>query len=468
MHNLHQLKKSTIVVIKGRRRIGKSRLVKEFAEKYRFINITGMPPEAGTSAQDQRDLFVHQLEQSLSIRAPRCYDWIDVFTLLSTHLTKHLTNEPTVILFDEISWMGNHDPTFVPKLKVWWDQDLQHRPNIMLVFCGSVSTWIETNIIKSTAFFGRLSQIIELKPLSIGESSLLLNQVGFKGSAIDKFKILSVLGGVPWYLEQISPLETADHNIHRMCFENHGILTIEFDRIFHDLFQQRGEVYINIMMALKDGMKTLSEIREKIKYSHSGTLSTLMDHLIIAGFVNKFPLWSLKTGKLRKQSLYRISDPYMRFYLHYILPNTDKITKGQIPDMAHLPGYASMMGFQLESLLLQNRKDILVSLGINPIDIVYDNPYLQKASASHKGCQIDYLIQSRTNTLYVCEFKFQNREIKNDIIESMADKIKALSAPTGFGVAPALFHVSGVSEEVDLSGYFYRIIDIGTWLEPQR
>jgi AAA+ ATPase superfamily predicted ATPase len=461
---IQALKKAALVVIKGRRRIGKSRLVAEFAAGARFINITGMPPETGTKAQDQRDIFTHQLEELLNARVHRFQDWIAIFS----HLTAKLTDKPTVILFDEISWMGSLDPTFIPKLKVWWDQDLQHRKNLILIFCGSVSTWVEDNIIKSTAFFGRISQIIELSPLSIQDSNTFLNQIGFKGSVIDRYKLLSVLGGIPWYLEQVSPQETADQNIHRLCFENKGLLTVEFDRIFHDLFTQKGAIYIEIMNALNEGMKTLAQIREIINYQRSGTLSTLMSHLITAGFVSQFPQWSIKTGKVRRQSLYRISDPYMRFYLRYIAPNLDNINRGRIPDMGHLPGYNAMMGFQVESLLLQNRDDIIRTIGIKPVDIVYDNPYVQKASALQKGCQIDFLIQTRTNTLYACEFKFRRQELKKDIIEEMLDKIQAINRPKGYSVVPVLFHVGGVAESVEESNFFYRIVDIGDWLQSHN
>lgn len=461
LKTLRSRKMAALVVIKGRRRIGKSRLAAEFSQGERFINITGMTPEPGTTAQDQRNLFSHQMETAFQKPTTKFQDWMDGLSQLSAYLT----NEPTVILFDEISWMGSLDPTFIPKLKVWWDQDLQHRQNIILIFCGSVSTWIEANILKSTSFFGRISQVIELSPLSIYESNTFLNQLGFKGSALDRFKLLSVLGGIPWYLEQVSPNETADQTIHRLCFENKGLLTIEFDRIFHDLFSHKGEVYKNMMISLNEGMKTLGEIRQTINYPKSGTLSSLMGHLITAGFVTQFPQWSIRTGKVRRQSLYRISDPYMRFYLKYIAPNLDKIEKGHITDMGNLAGYKTMMGFQVESLLLQNRNDILRTIGIKPADIIYDNPYIQLASTRQKGCQIDYLVQTTTNNLYACEFKFRQGELKKDIINEVSEKINALSKPKGYAVVPVLFHVGGVSESVEESRFFYRIVNIGDLLE---
>src|SRR5262249_8744 len=162
--------------------------------------------------------------------------WSDAFN----YLTQHLTDKPTVILFDEISWMSTKDPTFVPLLKVWWDTTLQQYNNVMLVLCGSISTWIEENIINSTAFFGRISLQLELTELSLPECHQFLSHNGFKGSDYDLLTLLSVVGGVPWYLEQIDSHYTAQDNIQRLCFNNNGILVKEFDRIFYDLFSSRG------------------------------------------------------------------------------------------------------------------------------------------------------------------------------------------------------------------------------------
>ncbi|HVX01495.1 MAG TPA: hypothetical protein VHA52_13820, partial [Candidatus Babeliaceae bacterium] len=105
-------------------------------------------------------------------------DWTDAFAYLS----RYLTNKPTVILFDEISWMGSKDPTFISKLKIWWDLILQKHPSVVLILCGSISTWIDKNIIHSTAFFGRVSLYLELSELTIPQCRQLLNLQGFKGS----------------------------------------------------------------------------------------------------------------------------------------------------------------------------------------------------------------------------------------------------------------------------------------------
>lgn len=457
---------ANLVVIKGRRRIGKSRLAEEYAKGKRFLSFSGIAPTETMTAQDQRARFSVQLSQHFSLPLLDIHDW----SLAFNHLTHYLTNEPTVILFDEISWMGSKDPTFVPKLKAWWDESAQKHENLTVIFCGSISTWIEENILKSTSFFGRISMTIDLHPLTLPECAQFLRVIGFKGGAYDTYKILSVVGGIPWYLEQVSGSDLADETIKRLCFSQNGILTTEFNNIFHDLFHQKGSIYKNIIYHLAGGMKTLGDLRKAVSYPASGVFSQIVEDLIIAGFVTRHYQWSLKSGHISRISLYRLCDPYLRFYIKYIEPNLPKINQQsfQTMSMAQLSGWDATMGFQVESLLLQNRPLLLKSLGVFPTDIVGDNPYLQRGTTRYQGCQIDYLVQTIAKNLIACEFKFKRRELGLEIVDQVKDKLKRFSAPREFGVAPALFHLGGVSDQVYDARYFFRIIDIADYLEESQ
>ena len=465
LERLEALRKKEIpglVVVKGRRRIGKSRLIAEFAARKprkKLWSFSGLAPQDGITAQNQRDHFAGQLATVLKLPPLTFLDWSDAFAHLSLH-----AGAGDVILFDEISWMGAKDPGFIPKLKAWWDS--QKKPFIV-VFCGSVSTWIEENILKSTAFFGRINLTLTLEPLSIKESAELIRNRGFKGSAYDLYKLLGVIGGIPWYLEQLGRGMTADELIKRLCFEKDGLLVNEFESIFHDLFNGKGTAYKKILVSLREGMKTLAEIRKDIDFAHSGKLSQMAEHLITGGFVKKQALWSFKTMKPLKQSLYSNCDPYIRFYLKVIAAHRGKIDSGTyegIP-LSGLPGIDAHMGLQLEYLLLRNRETLLRSIGINAVDVINDGPYRQTKTSKGPGCQVDYLVQTSTKNLFVCEFKFMRREIGPDIIEVMSEKINALRIPKGFSAVPVLFHIGGVAPSVETGGFFYRVIDIADFLE---
>lgn len=461
-YSLYKKQMPSLIVIKGRRRIGKTRLIFEFAKTIKnkiFWSFAGLAPQEAISAQDQRNHFGRQLALILKIPPITFLDWSDAFEHLNLYI-----KPGDIILFDEISWMGLKDPSFISKLKIWWDKQTI---SVFLVFCSSVSIWIEENILKNTAFFGRINLTIKLEPLSITESAELLRKINMKLSHYDMYKLLSITGGVPWYLKQFNSEITADENIKQLAFEKNALLVNEFDRIFHDLFNNKGNNYKKILISLKDGTKTLSEIREIIKFSHSGTLSKMMEDLIIAGFVEKQSLWSFKNATNLKKSLYRISDPYIRFYLKIIEPNINAITNGDFEKLSIsiLPGFDIHMGLQLELLLLQNRSLILEKIGINIVDILRSGPYRQMQTKIQKGCQIDYLIQTKTNQLFICEFKFKKREIHSDIINEMQEKNIKLKTPKAFAKSCILFHLNGVSSTVYNSSYFYRIIDITDFLE---
>ncbi len=208
-------------------------------------------------------------------------------------------------------------------------------------------------------------------------------------SFYDYYKLLAIFGGIPWYLEQINPNIMADETIKRLCLQKDGLLVLEFDRIFHDLFNGKGAIYKKILNSLKPGMKTLADLRTGIDFGSSGTLSQMMEHLIIAGFVEKLALWSIKTEKQAKQSLYRICDPYMRFYLKVIEPNRTKIDRNAF-DEIHInqfPGFEAHMGLQVEYLLLQNRALLLGAMGIAASEVVFDGPYRQSKTVKNKDAK---------------------------------------------------------------------------------
>jgi AAA+ ATPase superfamily predicted ATPase len=467
LRSLEYKEKASLVVIKGRRRIGKSRLAEEFGKNKIFVPFTGYPPTEDATGKDQLNNFADQLCINFKL-SPRTFSkWNDAFIALGECLTRYCEGKQTVVLFDEISWMAHKSPQFLGQLKMWWDLNHSKFPNLILILCGSVSSWIEENILKSTGFFGRISLEINLLPLTIPECAEFLRQNKIKGSAYDYYKILSVTGGIPWYLEQMTPDKLADKQIMALCFQPNGLLVHEFDRIFNDLFGSHGSIYKKIIHCLKDGLLTQAEIRDELNYPRSGTLGKHLNNLILSGFITEHYQWSLKKGKIGRQSLYRLSDQYVRFYLKYIESELPLIRQGIFgtEELVKLPGWETIMGFQVESLLLQNRPLLLKSLDIRGQEVVADNPYIQKAVSRRRGCQIDYLIQTYQRNLFVCEFKFNRREIGSEIITSMTEKLKNFTAPDGFAKIPVLFHIGDVSEAIYTSKYFYRVINISDFLE---
>ena len=463
LETLLSKKSASLVVVRGRRRIGKSRLVEEFSKDKKSFVFSGIPPIDHTTAQSQRDVFAKQLGNQIGLPGIQAQDWSDLFTLLA----RHTNQERVVILFDEISWMGSKDPTFLGKLKNAWDLEFQKNPNLILILCGSVSTWIEQNIINSTAFFGRVSLHVTLDELSLSDCNKLLEMQEFRGSVYEKFKILSVSGGIPWYLQQIQPHLNADDNIKNLCFLKDGILFKEFDLIFHDLFERRSEIYKPIVEMLANGAMEYNQISQSLKYSKSGALSAYLEDLIQSGFITRDYTWNIKDGKTSRLSHFRLSDNYLRFYLKFVLPNKNKIEQNRFEQLSldQLAGWKTILGLQFENLVLKNRKKIWEKLGIKTGNIVADNPFFQRKKVTMPGCQIDYLIQTQFNTLFACEIKFSQTELKSGIINDMQDKVSRLVLPRRFSCWPVLIHVNGVDDNVEDRGYFTKLINFSDFLE---
>ncbi len=456
--DLYKRDDASLVTVKGRRRVGKSRLIMEFAKNKTFYQFTGLPPTPETTAQSQRDEFARQLGEQFGLPGIQAQDWGDLFTLLARHTQKGRV----VILIDEISWMGNEDPDFLGKLKVVWDIHFKQNRKLIMVLCSSISTWMEKNILASTGFFGRIALNLSLHELSLAESNQFLSAGGFRGSVYERLMLLAVAGGIPWYLELMNSARSAIDTIQQLCFSPDGILVNEFNYIFHDLFARRGPICKKIVDFLAQGPADYSTIANALDYPSGGPLSEYLNDLVTCGFLKHDNTWDIKAGDFSKLSKYRLSDNYLRFYIKYIEPNLIKIKQGRFlqTSMSSLPNWDGILGLQLENLVLNNREIIWQALGISADDIVIDNPYFQRKTKRYAGCQVDYLIQTKYNSLYICEVKFSKHKISKKVIEQVTEKIQRLQSPKGYACQPVLIHAGCDVSVVEDADYFNHIVDL--------
>lgn len=455
-------KTASMIVVRGRRRVGKSRLIEEFAKGMTLYSFTGLAPNKQTTAQMQRDIFAKQLQARTGLPTIKTDDWMDLFTLLN----ERTKSGRIVLFFDEISWMGSEDSTFLSKIKDAWDLQFKKNPELIFVICGSASSWIEENILSNTGFLGRISYTLTLEELPLKDCVKFWGSQARHMSAFEKFKLLSITGGIPKYLEEIDPSIGAEENIRLLCFKKGGILVDEFDRIFATTFKRRSPLYKSLVQTLVYGSKETTMISDELKIPISGILTEYLQELVLAGFVKREYVWDFKTGNDAKFSKYRLTDNYVRFYLRYIEKNKNKIEKGMFSDksVSDLPEWRTIMGLQFENLVLNNRIYILDALQLPAHEIINDNTFFQHATTKQRGCQIDYLIQTKHNTLYVCEIKFSKNAIGIDIIDQLKQKINRLVRPKGMSCRPVLIHVNGVSDELCEMGYFSNIIDMSEFL----
>ena len=220
LQSLLKKKVASLVVVRGRRRIGKSRLIEEFGKSAKFYEFSGLPPTKKTTAKKQRMEFLRQFSEQFGYSGLELQDWGDILSLLA----KETATGRVIILLDEISWMGSKDALFLGKLKVAWDLYFKKNPHLILVLCGSVSSWIEKNILSHTGFVGRISLSMLVEPLPIPDCQELLKRLGCQYSPYELFKLLGVTGGIPRYLEEIEKGLSVEENIKRICFRPEGFL----------------------------------------------------------------------------------------------------------------------------------------------------------------------------------------------------------------------------------------------------
>jgi AAA+ ATPase superfamily predicted ATPase len=455
LNDLWKKQSPSLVVVTGRRRIGKSTLIEKFGEKVNFFEFVGVPPSSGITAESQREAFAKQLIKYFG-EAPEEHDWWELLYFLN----KKTGNQKTIILFDEISWMALEDPEFLGIIKTIWDTEFKKKKELVFILCGSISSWIEKNILSSTGFLGRVSLTLRLDELPLSVCDLFWRQRRSDISIYEKCLLLSVTGGIPRYLEELRADLPAEENIRRMCFEPGGFLFTEFDRIFSDLFNKRSSLYKQIVLSLVTGPKERKEIAEFVGLKLGGVLSDYLEDLVQAGFITRHPTWSLSQTKQSNLILFRLSDNYLRFYLKYVMPNKNLIELKTFSyrSLSTLPGFSSMMGLQFENLVFHNRFALHKALGIPREDIVMEGPFFQRKTKGQSGCQIDYMIQMRFGTIYVCEIKFSKDKIGLDVISQVKDKIASCKRPKFISWRPVLIHVNGVTSEIEEAGYFAHII----------
>lgn len=458
-----QKKSASFIVVRGRRRIGKSRLVKEFSKQFNsFYTFIGLPPEENVTAASQLLEFSNQMAQQFNTAPAQYNDWSHAFWALG----ERIKSGKVLILFDEISWMGSKDPTFLGKIKNFWDLHLKNNPKLIFIVCGSASAWIEKNILSSSGFLGRISYTLTLGELPLHECSLFWGSREKYVSVYEKLKILSVTGGIPKYLEEINLRLSAEENIQNLCFKSGGFLVNEFNHIFSDLFLRDSAKYRDIVNSLVLSPKEASEICKDLDIEQTGRFSEYLKELELSGFIKRDCTWHVKSGQDSKLKKYRLSDNYLRFYLRYIEKYRSKIDRNSfaIKSLGSLPELSTILGLQFENLVLNNRSEIHQALGLRADEIISENPFFQRATKKQPGCQIDYMIQTKFNTLYLCEIKFLKNPVGLEIIKEVKQKIERLFVPRIYSIRPVLIHANGVHEDVLEQDFFSAVIDIGKLL----
>ena len=449
---------SSLVTCRGRRRIGKSTLIEQFAKRSnaRFIKIEGLRPKQGMTVADQLANFADQLSIQTGAESTPPQNWLSAFVRLDREI---VNTERTVVLLDEVSWMAYGDAMFSGTLKIAWDNYFKKHQRLIFVVCGSVSTWIKENIIDDGSFYGRRSLDIVVPELSLSECVKFWGRAAGRIDVREIIDILSVTGGVPRYLEEIAPAVSANENIRRLCFRPKGILREDFDEMFSDSISRLPTLTASVVRALTDGALSATEVSARIGKGKGGHVSDALEQLVEAGMiavdVGKNPM----TGEDTRVKRYRLKDNDTRFYLRCVEPRKDAISVGgyRFASVEQLEGWQSVLGLAFENMVVNNVTALLEPLGLSSSLVVSAAPYRRQGSrGARNGVQVDLLLQTRRSVCLV-EIK-RKHEIGREVIDEMVEKVRRLPRRKDVSVRTALVYEGHLAPIVEADGYFDSII----------
>lgn len=455
--------KPELIAIYGRRRIGKTFLIRSVYKERLLFDFTGIH-EAGLSTQLENFNITLQKATNSNIPTVIPQNWVQAFFFLEQFLTPKIRKQKGVIFFDEFPWIQTPRSGFLQAFGHFWNTWASKQPNILVVICGSAASWMIQNIVNNKGgLHNRITRTIRLLPFNLHETRTYLENRNVKLDQYQLLQIYMAIGGVPHYLAGIQPGESAAQNIDRLFFSKDGPLKKEFSNLYSSLFTN-AQHHISIIKALaKKGIGlTRNEIIDACGLSSGGTTSRLLEELEESGFISRY----IPFKKDLKDSIYKLSDEYSLFYLKFI-EGARTAGKGSWLRLMNAPSFISWAGFSFESICQKHVVQIKKALGIAG---VYTDVASWRLSSQNgeKGAQIDLLIDRQDLCINVCEMKFSLTEFtidkryaaelenKMQVLKSNTKTKKTLflTMITTYGIKRNLYATSLVQNELKMDALF--------------
>jgi AAA+ ATPase superfamily predicted ATPase len=417
---------SDMISIVGRRRVGKTYLVRTIYKDHITFEIAGIQ---NATKEEQLRNFANQLKKfsgsKISIPPPK--DWLDAFFMLTDYLEKVKSSKKQVIFLDEVPWMATHKSGFLKGLSYFWNSWAVQN-NVVVVICGSATSWMVKKILRNTGgLHNRVTKRIRLHPFTLSETEEFLFSRGIRLERYQLLQIYMVMGGIPHYLKEIEGGKSAAQNIDKICFGESGLLRDEFRSLYPALFQY-SDYHIALIRALADKPNglTRSALIKRAKLSDSGRISQVLEELAESGFITAYPA----LGKKKKDKLYRLTDEYSLFYLKFIEPNLLEI-EGIWAVLSQGQAYKIWCGYAFENLCLKHIPQIKNALGISGV-YTRAASFFKKADENTAGTQIDLLIDRNDQTINLIEIKFYQAAfiVSKDYAKKLREKVQIFKETT--------------------------------------
>jgi uncharacterized protein len=398
LESITKNKKSEFLAVYGRRRVGKTFLIREFFD-YKFdFQISGL-----ANADTSQQLFNFDTtlrKQSNLIFETASRNWLTAFQRLIEHLENVSHKDKKVIFFDELPWFDTQSSDFMIGFEHFWNSWASNRKDILLIVCGSAASWmINVLINNSGGLHNRITQKMKIEPFNLQETEAMLVS---KNCVLERYQIMQLymtMGGIPYYLDAIQPDLSAIQNIQQLFFEKSGLLKNEFFNLYRSLFRKY-DIYEKVVEVLST--KTIGLQRGDIiklsGISSGGTLTKILADLEESGFISSYTSLDNK----QKNITYRLSDFYTAFYFKFIKDGKYQGENAWI-NMLDNPVQRTWQGFTFEQICIDHVGQIKKALGINGIQ---SNNASWKGGTIEKSAQIDLLIDRRDQVINLCECKF--------------------------------------------------------------
>lgn len=414
LHTVFESKTAEFIAVYGRRRVGKTYLVKHFFKSKNaiFFHITGM---RDASMREQIEDFTQVIEEvfydnTLKITPPQ--NWKQAFSLL-TKIMQREDHNKIILFFDELPWLASKRSRFVQALDYYWNRYWGDIPQIKLIVCGSSASWMLENVISHKGgLHNRITGQIALFPFELRETKeyLLSKKIQYDESQV--LDIYMITGGIPYYLNFLKRNLSVAQNIDQLCFQNKGLLVEEFSRLYASLFTHAEdyEEIIRIIASKRNGMERKEILKKLTKLTDGGRLKEKFNALEKSGFIVSFKPYGFE----KKGTFYRVIDEYSLFYLSWIEPNLSSIrkldkTKGYWLQKFQTSKWRAWSGYAFESVCYKHIAQLRKGLEIEASALVGSWQYIPKKGSDERGAQIDLLFDREDGIITICEIKYTDQ-----------------------------------------------------------
>ena len=413
--------RSEFIAVYGRRRVGKTFLIKELLEGQFTFRMTG---KENARMADQLLNFSYAMSDFFGEdKMPK--DWTEAFRMLSKAIEEQKEGKK-IIFIDELPWLDTQKSKFISALEHFWNNWAYYRSDVKLIVCGSATSWMLNKIINARGgLHNRVTHKILVSPFTLQETEQYFNAGGFDYERTEIIDCYMAVGGVAYYLSLFENDKSVAENINALCFTKGGELNDEFDKLFKSLFR-KADNYITVINALSTVGKgmTRNDLVEKTKLTNNGNLTTLLNELEQCEFIRSF----VPFKKEKKDKLYQLIDQFSLFHFHFIKGH-GSFSKDYWLKMVGTGAYNAWSGYAFETVCLHHIDQIVEGLGISgtvnkpcswayrPTKVVKENNDID--DNLKVGGQIDLLIDRNDKTITICEMKYSDGEF---VIDKAYDK----------------------------------------------